>query len=186
MGLFVLVIILAAVSYWAGFRAPPHPWQYKSQAGFAVFVGLAIFTGYFAWREHRTVTELARLIDPVPEITDVMHVPTPTEVQAIARAVAAVPGEGRHGLGSTPEQRRHLAEEVEKLEQRYWKLETKLSPDQIAEFYRDSRHLNGWRLTIDDAPWLGFERQPETLTIFVHDNWKSSDTGVWYIYDPGL
>ncbi len=186
MGLFIVVVILAAVSFWAGFRAAPHPWQYKSQAGFVVFVGLAVFTGYFGWREHRTVGELARLIDPVPEITDVMYVPTPAEIQAIARAVAVVPGRGAYGLGSTPEQRRHLAEEVKALEQRYWTLETKLSPDQIAEFYRDPRHLNGWSLTIDELPWLGFERQPESLTIFVADDWKSPHTEVWYIYAPGF
>ena len=186
MGLFILIVGLAAVSFWAGFLARPHAWQYKSQAGFVVFVGLAVFTGYFAWREHRTVKELARLIDPVPEITDVLYVPTPTEVQAIARTVAAVPGEGRHGLGSTPEQRRHLAEDVETLQRRYWKLETKLDSDQVAEFYRNVRHRNGWDLTIDDAPWLGFERHPEALTILVQDDWKSPHTTVWYIYDPGL
>ena len=184
MSLFILIVILAAVSFWAGFRATPHPLQFQSKAAFVVFVGLAVFSGYFAWREHRAVEELARLIDPVPEMTKVMYVPTAAEVQTIARAVAAVPGSGPRGLGTTPEQRRDFADSVEGLGQRYWKLETKLNRDQIARFYRDARHLKGWTLTVDEIPWLGFERQPESLTIFLVND--SPHTEVWYIYDPGL
>ena len=186
MGLFILTVVLAAVSFWAGFVAPSHPWQHKSQAGFVVFVGLALFTGYFAWREHQAVRELARVIAPVPEITDVSYVPNPAEVQAIARAAAAVPGEGHAGLGTTPEQRREFAESVQGLEGRYWKLETTLTPDQVAEFYRNQDHWNGWSPTIDEPPWLGFERQGESLTILVQDEWKSTHTRVWYIYDPRM
>lgn len=184
MGLLLLVLALAAIAFWAGFRAAPHPWQYKSQAAFVVLVGLAVFTGYFAWREHRALRELSLVIDPVPEITDVMYVPTSAEIQAIARGVAAVPGEGHGGLGSTPDQRRAFAESVDGLDGRYWKLETKLSPDRVAEFYRDASHRNGWDLTIDELPWLGLVRGNEALTIFVQDDWKSPHTTIWYIYDP--
>ncbi len=184
MGLFVLTVLLAAVSFWAGFLAPKHPWQYKSQAGFVVFVGLAIFTGYFAWREHHTVSELARVIDPVPAITDVTYMPSPAEVQAIAGAAAAVPGDGPAGLGTTQEQRREFAASVQGLEERFWKLETTLAPDGVADFYRDPGHRNGWRLTVDEPPWLSFERGGESLTIFVQDDRTSARTKVWYIYDP--
>lgn len=184
MGLFVLTVVLAAVSFWAGFVAPKHPWQYKSQAGFVVFVGLAIFTGYFAWREHQTVSELALLIDPVPGITDVTYMPNPAEVQAIARAVAVVPGEGPAGLGSTPERRSEFAESVRGLEERFWKLETTLAPQAVADFYRKPEHRSGWSLTTDEPPWLRFEREGQSLTIFVQDAWKSARTKVWYIYDP--
>lgn len=186
MGLFFLVLILAAVAFWAGFRAAPHPWQYKSQAGFVVLLGLAGFTGYFAWREHRTVAELSRLIDPVPEITDVMHVPTPAEIQAISRAAAAVPGEGRGGLGTTPDQRREFAASVEGLRARYWKLETSLSLEQVADFYRYPHRRNGWNLTVDEPPWLAFQRTPESLTVFIQADRTSPRTKVWYIYDPGM
>lgn len=143
MGLFILAVALAALSFWAGFVAPSHPWQYKSQAGFVVFVGLVLFTGYFAWREHQTVSELSKLIDPVPEITDVTYMPSPQEVQAIARGAATVPGEGRAGLGTTPEQRREFAKSIERLEERFWKLETRLAPDRVVEFYRNPEHRNG-------------------------------------------
>lgn len=186
MNLFLLVVLLAGMAFWAGFLAPKHAWQYKSQAAFVVFVGLALFTGYFTWREHRAVKELASIIDPVPEITDVMYVPTPGEIQAIGRAVAAVPGEGRGGLGTTPDQRQAFAESLDGLEGRYWKLETKLTPDRVAEFYRDARHRNGWNLTVDEPPWLAFQRTPESLTVFIQADRTSPRTKVWYIYDPGM
>ena len=37
---------------------------------------------------------------------------------------------------------------------------------------------------VDEPPWLRFEREGQSLTILVQDDWKSVRTTVWYIYDP--
>ena len=36
MLLTILLLALAAAFFWAGYRAPPHPLQYQSKAGFYV------------------------------------------------------------------------------------------------------------------------------------------------------
>jgi hypothetical protein len=180
MELTLLLAVLATIAFWAGFRAPPHHWQYLSQAAFFGFLALVLFTGYFTWREYRSVSELTRLIEPVPEITGGTYVPTPGEVQTIARGLATVPGRGR--FGTTQEQRRELAEDTEQFDDRYWSLETPIAAEDVVEFYRDSQNARDWTLVTDEPPFLMLERPGETLTIFVQEDWKSANTKVWYIY----
>ena len=69
--LLLLILALAAISYWAGFRAAPHPGQYRSQAGFFILIALAVFSGYFVYREFSAIDSLAEIIEPVPEIRGV-------------------------------------------------------------------------------------------------------------------
>ena len=108
MSLTAFILLLSAAFFWAGFGAAPHPLQYQSRAGFLVTLGLSGFVGYFAWREFRTIADLAELIDPVPEITDVSYIPTSAEVVAVSQALSAVPGTGQ--LGTTQQERQQLAE----------------------------------------------------------------------------
>lgn len=68
-------LLLAAVAYWAGFRAPPHGRQYLSRIGFVVFLTAAALLAGAERRERVRLRELAALFPPVPGVTDVTLVP---------------------------------------------------------------------------------------------------------------
>lgn len=174
----LLLLGLAALSFWAGFVHPPHALQYKSQAGFFVFLLLAGFVGYFAWRESRTVGELAELIDPVPEIIEVTYVPTSAETEAIARFLASVPFDRR--LGSTQDERRGLAARAAERETRYWLIKTALAPDSVLAFYRKAASRRSWTTETDEPPWLLLSRAGEALVIFASDDFPRPGTKVVY------
>lgn len=176
---FTLIILgFAAISFWVGFVHPPHALQYKSQAAFLVFVLLAGFVGYFAWRESRTVAELAELIDPVPEITDVTYVPTSAESEAIARFMASVPYDRR--IGYTQDERRGLAERAAERTTDYWLIRTALSTDSVLAFYREAASRSGWTTETDEPPWLLLSRADESLVIFASDDFPRPGTKVLY------
>lgn len=170
------IILLAGLAFWAGFKARPHPLQYQSQAGFLVFTGLAIFTGYFAWREHRSVAELARFLEPLPGVRETTYIPTPGEFSAVARFLAAVPGETR--LGTSQEERRKLSDASSDYHTRYWLLETDLMPDSVAVFYRSTATSSGWTVAYSQDRWLKLERQDTSLLIWSTESFPLPGTDV--------
>ncbi len=178
MTLALLLFVLAAAFFWAGFRAPPHPIRYLSRAGLFVAVGLAALLGYFAWREARTISDLAKLIDPVPEIIDVTYVPTTAEVTTLSEFLAAVPGKGR--FGTTQEERRDLAKEMRERRTEYWLLKTALPSDSVFAFYRHAAPRRGWNIEADSPPWLSLSRDAETLVLFVTDDFPRPGIRILY------
>lgn len=174
----LLLLVLAALFFWAGYRAPRHPLQYRSRAGFFVCLALAGLVGYFAWQEARTLGELAKLIVPVPGITDVMYVPASAEVAAVSKFIAAVPGQGR--AGTTREDWRNLAERVSERRGEYWLINSTLQYDPVFSFYRDAAARKGWTIESDNPPWLYMSRGSEILTLFVMDDSPPPGTRILY------
>lgn len=189
MALTLFLVVLAGVFFWAGFLARPHSWQHRSRVGFVAMLALALFTGYFAWREARTIRALAELIDPVPEITDVTSVPAGAEVAAISQFLAAVPG-GR--FRTTQEERRDFAErarenaeEVEQHRSNHWLLKTALSLDSVFAYYREAAPRRGWTVETDDAPWIFLSRGAERLVLFVTEDLPRPGTEILYGFSVG-
>jgi hypothetical protein len=183
MVLTVVLLILASVFFWAGFRSPRRTFQHHSQTGFVVCLALAGFAGYFAIREKRAVGELAALIDPVPEITDVTYVPTSAEGLALSNFLAAVPRTTR--IGTTQDERRSLAEDMRERQTEYWLLETALAVDSVFAFYRKAATRRGWKVTSDEAPWLLLSRGDDSLFLFVTDDFPRPGVKVLYGFTPG-
>lgn len=76
MWLIIFLILMVALSFWAGFISKPHAGQYKSKAGFVIFIALMIFTSFYTYKENKTIDELYTLIEPLPETTEVNFIPT--------------------------------------------------------------------------------------------------------------
>ena len=178
MILSLVFVLLAAAFFWAGFLCRRHPLQHHSQAGFAMMLVLAGVAGYFAWREARTIGELAQRIDPVPEITDVTYIPSAAEMGGMARVLATIPGSGR--FGSTQAQRRDFAERVEQRKTDYWLIKTALSPEDVFAFYRVSAPHRGWTIETDEPPTLLLARDAEHLALFVTDGFPGSGAEILY------
>jgi len=178
MLLTAFLVVLSVVSYWAGFRAPAHPLQYESKFGFVALLGLALFSGYFAWREMSAIAELAKFIDPVPSITDVSYVPTSAEVLAISKFIAAVPVTGP--LSASGADRQQLVKDAQNRRVEYWVLSTRLSRDSVVAFYREAAPRRGWSLETDASPWLSFSRDLDQLTLFVSDQSPRPGSKVLY------
>jgi len=179
----ILLLVLTAVFFWAGYRAPPHALQFRSRAGFFICMALAGFAVYFAWREVRTIGELTEIIEPVPNITDVTYVPTSAEVAAVAQFLAAVPSRG--SLGTTQEERRDLAERASERRIEYWIIQTALGSDAVFAFYKDATSRKGWTIETDDPPWLFLARGSETLVLFVTDDFPRPGTRILYGFSIG-
>ncbi len=183
---FVLAAVcagLCALNVYLGFVRPPQMLRRYPQTAAIVFFFLTIFIAYFGWREIRAVDELAALIDPVPEVVSVLYVPTPGEMQAIAKAMAAAPGTTR--TGNTQAERQQLAKKVEGVRSRYWRLDTTLSPGAVISFYRDQSHRRDWEMMADAPPFLSLKRGAETLMIYTSRDRLRSKTEVWYTYRQG-
>jgi len=183
---FVLAAIcagLCALNVYLGFVRPPRVLRHYAQTGAIVFFFLALFSAYFGWRELRSVDELAALIEPVPEVVGVLYVPTPGEMQAMAKAMAAVPGTSR--AGTTQAERQQLAKRVEDVQTRYWRLDTTLSPDSVISFYRKQEHRRDWEIGSDSPPFLTLNRGSETLMIYTGHDRLRSVTEVWYTHNQG-
>ena len=182
MALTAFMLVLSAASYWAGFRAAPHPLQHQSRAGFIITLGLAGFAGYFAWREFRTIADLAELIDPVPEITNVSYVPSTAEVAAVSQVLATVPRAGR--LGTTQEGRQRLAERAGERRTDYWLIVSALSSDSVLAFYRELAPRRGWTVETDTPPWLTLSQDTGRLVLFVSDEFPRPGSRVLYAFSP--
>lgn len=183
---FVLAAVcagLCVLNVYLGFVRPPQLFRHYAQTGAVVFFFLAIFTAYFGWREIRAVDELAELIDPVPEVVSILYVPGPGEMQAIANAMAAVPGTTR--TGNTQAERQRLAKNVDGMRTRYWRLDTTLSPGAVISFYRDRSHRRDWEMVADAPPFLSLKRGAESLMIYTSRDRLRSRTEVWYTYRQG-
>ena len=178
--LLLILLVLASVFFWAGYRAPPHPFQFRSRGGFFVCLALAGLVAYFAWREAHTISELAELIDPVPGITDVTYVPNTAEVTALSQFAAAVPGEGRTGI--TREERRDLAERASEQRTEHWLVTTTLGSDSVFAYYRGAAARKGWTIERDNPPWLYLARGAETLVLFISADSLSPGSRVLYGY----
>ena len=183
MLLTITLLGLTCALFWAGFLTRPHAIQYRSQAGFFVCLALTGLSAYFAWQESGSVAELATLIDPVPEITDVTHVPTSAEVKSIAGFMATIPGKGRGG--TTQADRQDLAERASERRTDYWLMKSALQPDAIFAFYREVAPRRGWSIETDDPPWLILGRGSETLVVFVTDDFPRPGTRLLYGHSEG-
>ena len=124
------------------------------------------------------IGELAELIDPIPDITDVTYVPTSAEVAAVSQFLAVVPGRGH--AGTTQEERRNLAERVSERHTEYWLINTTLRSDSVFSFYRDAAARRGWEIKSENPPWLYLARGSETLSLFVSDDAQRSGTRILY------
>jgi hypothetical protein len=178
MFLTLLSAALAATFFYYGFVAPGRHARGQLKAGFVIMIAMTMFAGYFAWREFRSVGELAELIEPVPEITDVMYVPTPGEIQGLSSALSAAPALSRR---SRPEDIDRLAAEAKAMTTRHWSLETRLSVAEVVAFYRDARNRRDWILTRQEPPALILKRNSESMFIWV----LAADEGssVYYSHD---
>ena len=172
------ILLLSAAFFWAGFKAPKHPLQYQSQAGFVVALALAGFTGYFAWRESRTVAELAEFLDPVPGITDVSYVPTSDEVATLSQALA--PPRSSERPGAIPGGPDQPTDETGQQHTDYWLLKTSLPPDSVLVFYRRSAPQRGWTVDRDTPPWLFLSQDSLRMVLFVGDESPRAGSRVLY------
>jgi hypothetical protein len=180
-GPLVFLVVVTILAYISGYHMDRSAFRRLGQACFFVGLGLVAFTGYFAWREHKTVSELARIVEPIPRITDVTYVPSPVELQAVARALAAAPG--RTFTGNTQEERRATARKIENIHNRYWLFRTELRSEEVMNFYREPEHRQGWNVKTQTGSWIMLEGTVGSLTIFAADDLPSRGTRVIYIYD---
>lgn len=183
--LTIFMLVMSALFFWAGYLTPPpRPYQYRLRSAFYIFLALACFSGYFALREAHTIGELAELIEPVADITDVTYIPTSAEVAAISKFMAVAPS-GRR-MRTTREERRKLSDEADTRSSEYWLISTALAPDQVFAFYRKTADLRGWTIVQDNPPWLRLVRDSMTLALYVTDDRPGSGARVLYSFTPGI
>ncbi|HEX7091200.1 MAG TPA: hypothetical protein VF192_13750 [Longimicrobiales bacterium] len=185
--LLALLAALAGLLFYAGFLEPGVGiFRHLSQAAFVVAIALFGVTAYFGWREANTIEELARIIEPVPEIVDVTYVPTGGELAAFAgfgAAVDALPGDGR--FSDEQYDTAGWAARVAELRSmpRYWLVETKLSPADVMAFYAQPENIAGWTHAGEQGEgMLLLARGPERLMIIAHEDWPQPGTVVGYVY----
>jgi hypothetical protein len=166
MGVFLFVLAVTAVSFWAGFLARPHAFQHRSRAVFLVGVPLLVFAAYLGWRDSTAVTELTRWIEPVPGIVDVMYVPTAAEAGAVA-AILDVPLTRRDDLDQDAER---LRCELSESRTQYWLLTTSIAEDSVIACCRAAAVRGGRALQVDEPPFLLFGRRDARLMIFVAED----------------
>jgi len=180
--LFASLAAMLCGAYYLRVRHRPYEaFRDRSIAGALIFGALAVFMGYFTWREARALDEIAAVIAPIPEITDIMRVPSPGEIQAVANTLADVPVKGQ--FGTSQGERRQLADDLQDLHTQYWQVHTTLSPEGAFEFYRDEASRNDWEIETDKPPFLVLRRTGQRLTLFIQEDWKRADTEVWYVYE---
>ena len=171
----VLVFLaFAAMSYWAGFKAKPHPAQYKSQAGFFVFIFLALFSSYFALRELSTIDELAEIIDLVPNITDVSYIPSKSEVATISSIVSAATPPHKN------EKHQQLDDSLRQRQTDYWLAKSTLPANSVVEFYQHNAQNKGWILEKETLPWMMFSRGMDKLSIYISDDNPGTGSKILY------
>jgi hypothetical protein len=179
MLLILLLLGLAAASFWAGYVAAPHPFQFLSRAGVPCFLALAGLAGYFEVRERQAVGDLAEWIDPPPGITDVRYVPSTGEVQAISRFLSAMPTEGvgswRQGVDGDA-----VAEAAGERRTEYWLISSRLPSDSILTLLRADAGGRGWEIGTDEPQWIILSRGPYILSVFLTDAWPESGTDIMY------
>lgn len=162
--LVLLTLSLAAISYWAGFKAAPHPAQYLSKSGFFVFLALSLFSSYFAYREHSTISELEQIIEPVPGITEVTYIPGDKERAAVTTIAQ---------LATPPYKKNDSPRPVSPqpdYQSRYWMVTTSLPINSVIDFYRDRASKTGWKIEQVSQPWMRFTRNNEQLSIYISAN----------------
>ena len=167
-GFLAVLVALAGLSFWRGFLAADTLWRSRVRACFVCAVGLLAVVGYFGWRETRTVGELARLIEPIPEISDVTYVPTVAEMLVVQAAVAPA--------ASGP------SAAFEPTTQRFWLLKTELSEPEALAFCRAAAGRAGWEVESAGEGMLMLERDAERMLIVVAQNWPLPETKVSYVY----
>ncbi|HET6361084.1 MAG TPA: hypothetical protein VFH11_03405 [Gemmatimonadota bacterium] len=126
-------------------------------------------SGYFGWRETRTVGELTQLIEPVPDIADVTYVPTAAEMLVVQAAVS-------------PESADERPPGNEPATQRFWLLKTKLSVPEAFAFCKAAARRAGWTVEPQDEGMLILRRGEERMLIVVAQDWPLPETKVSYVY----
>lgn len=172
-GLLAILVVIGALLGYAGFTRRPDRvwttgWQYRSRAAFVALLACIAVTAYFGIRERRSIDELARVIAPVPDVEDVMYIPTGPELQAIALALAPFSGDLGAATGEYPSIR-------------YWKLETSLDAEAVVAFYEEAQNRQDWRLVHVDPPYIEMRRDGEQLILFITSRMDGGQA-VWYIH----
>ena len=167
-------LAFAAMSYWAGFKTKPHPLQHQSQAGFFIFIFLAIFSGYFALSEFSAIDKLAEIIEPVPYISDVSYIPTKSEASTVSSIVStAIPPHAKDA-------HRQLDDSLRQRKTDYWLVKSTLSTNTIIEFYQHNAQNKGWILEKETLPWMMFSRGMDKLSIYISDDNPGTGSKILY------
>jgi hypothetical protein len=175
--LFALFLVLTVVLL-ALRRASWRP-RFYYWPSVAVFAVLAVFTGYFAWRDHDSVRQLKALVD-LPPYDRSVYVPRAAEIRTIARSLPAnVPP----NFPVTRQQNEQVRNELMSAKDlgTFWILETSSSPDSILYFYKNENHRKGWEITEQSRIHFVFRRQSSTLAIFFLDDFPRPGTTIVYI-----
>ena len=172
-GLLAVLVAIATLAFYVGFWPDPQGrrmsyFRHRARAGFVVLIGCIGVAAYFGLRENKAVDELATYIAPVPEITDVLYVPTGPELQAIANALAP--------LARSPSQ----PQDFSSFTNRYWKVNTTLGEDDVLAFYGADVNRPEWSIAATDGPYLDLRRGSEQMIVFVTSE-RDGETAVWYI-----
>jgi hypothetical protein len=174
--LIIGLALLAAVSFWAGFRSNAHPLQYQSKAGFVIMVALIVFTSYFAIREINAVNDLAKIIEPVPGITREIYLPTASTENVISSGPSPTTSKTQKNeekkIGGSHGQKR----------ERNWLVYTSLPPTSVISHYREISNSSDWLLVSDSAPWLIFSRGKDQLKLYVSHNSREGGSKVLYTF----
>ena len=67
---------MVVISFWAGFIAKSHHAQYKSKAGFVIFIALLIYFTFYLYKEQKAIDALYSVIEPLPKITEITFIPS--------------------------------------------------------------------------------------------------------------
>lgn len=170
-GLLAFLTIVAGLCVYVGFflhRPLFANSRRRARTGFVITLLMIGVAGYFGFREKRSMAELARLIDPVPDVTDVTYIPTGPELAAVSAA-----------LSSFADGRARPAD-FTGMTRRFWKLETTLLPAEVMAFYGVEANRGAWSVVAQDEQVLQLRRGPEGMTVFLVDDWDPG-TSVWYI-----
>jgi hypothetical protein len=178
--LVALLVALAGFSFHQGFLLREPVFWYLKETAQGAFVGALLLIGvasFFGVREHRTVGELAAVMEPVPGITGVTYVPTEEELAAIQKMIQALStfSTGEGAGAPFP---------VERTGTRYWILRTDLGVDDAIAFYRSAEHRPGWELDTRTKGLFVFHRGGDRMLVFVRDDWPRPETSVFYAYTP--
>jgi len=178
-----------ALAFYAGFVARPPAFRRFGKAAFIVMACSFFVTGYAGWQGRRTAKGLTRVITPVPQIVSVARrEPSADLIAALALSATLEAMEGARSrllAGEPPDTaaRGGWARLVDRENQRYWVVETKLDIAQVMEFYSRPENRLGWTVAAERAEGLlALRRGGEELLIMASDGAPRARSRVAYLY----
>ena len=183
------IAVGCALAFYAGFIARPPALRRFGRAAFIIMVCSFCVTAYSGWQGKRTARGLTRVIRPVPRIVSVTRRPPSKELiaaLALSTTLEAMEGaQSRLVAGEPPDTagRGGWARLVNRENQRYWIVETKLGIPQIMEFYSQPENRLGWTVAAERAEGLlALRRDGEELLIMASDGAPRARSRVAYLY----